>query len=196
VHGAFREALYKARDVANIEINSFGGNPLILFEAKKPRIVQGSGNFHGQILAQTADSLSLALCSLAGISERRIERLLNDKLSGLPPFLAKRGGLNTGLMIAQYAAAALVSENKTLAHPASVDSISVSAGQEDFVSMGAWAVRKAWEILQNTEYVIAIEALCASQASHPEEDRVLSEDIEKTRRLIHEGGFLDDETNR
>ena len=195
VHGAFREALYRARDVANIEINSFGGNPLILFEGKKPRIVQGSGNFHGQILAQTADSLSIALCGLAGISERRIERLLNDKLSGLPPFLAKTDGLNTGLMIAQYTAAALVSENKTLAHPASVDSIPVSAGQEDFVSMGAWAVRKAWEILKNTEYVIAIEALCAAQASQPEKDRVLSEDIEKTRRLIHKGGFLDDEAN-
>lgn len=195
VHGAFREALFKARDVVNIEINSFGGNPLILFEAKKPKIVQGSGNFHGQILAQTADCLSLALCSLAGISERRIERLLNDKLSGLPPFLAKGGGLNTGLMIAQYVAAALVSENKTLAHPASIDSIPVSAGQEDFVSMGAWAVRKAWEILKNTEYVIAIEALCASQASQPGEDRVFSKDIEKTYQLIHKGGFLDSEAD-
>ncbi|MFU8797017.1 MAG: aromatic amino acid lyase, partial [Dehalococcoidia bacterium] len=139
--------------------------------------------------------LSLALCGLAGISERRTERLLNEKLSGLPPFLAKGGGLNTGLMIAQYTAAALVSENKTLAHPASVDSVSVSAGQEDFVSMGAWAVRKAWQILTNTEYVIAIEALCAAQAAEPQEDRVLSEEIEMTRRLISEGGLLDYETN-
>jgi histidine ammonia-lyase len=193
VHGAFREALFRAREVVNIEINSFGGNPLVLFDAGKPRIVQGSGNFHGQILAQTADSLALALCSLAGISERRMERLLNGKVSGMPPFLAKEGGLNTGLMIAQYAAAALVSENKTLAHPASVDSIPVSAGQEDFVSMGAWAVRKAWEILKNTEYVIAIETVCASQASDPREDRVFSEEIETARQLIHRGGFPDSE---
>ncbi len=195
VHGALREALVRAEDVVNTEINSFGGNPLILFDGKQPRMLEGSGNFHGQILAQTADSLSLALCGLAGISERRIERMLNEKLSGLPPFLAKGGGLNTGLMIAQYLAAALVSENKTLAHPASVDSISVSAGQEDFVSMGAWAVRKAWQILTNTEYVIAIEALCAEQARRPQEDRVLSEEIETTRKLIHEGGLLDHETN-
>lgn len=196
VHGAFRDTLFQAREVVNIEINSFGGNPLILLEAEKARIVQGSGNFHGQILAQTADSLSLALCSLAGICERRIERLLNEKLSGLPPFLARAGGLNTGLMIAQYTAAALVSENKTLAHPASIDSIPVSAGQEDFVSMGAWAVRKAWEILKNTEYVIAIETICASQASDPRDDRVLSEDIERTRQLIHKGGFSGGETSR
>ncbi len=195
VHGTFREALVTARDIVNIEINSFGGNPLILFKDGHPRLLQGSGNFHGQILAHTADSLSIALCSLAGISERRIERLLNDKLSGLPPFLAKEGGLNTGLMIAQYAAAALVSESKTLSHPASVDSIPVSAGQEDFVSMGAWAARKAWEILKNTEYVIAIESLCASQATQPKEDRVLSEEIEMTYQLIHKGGFLDNETN-
>lgn len=194
VHGAFREALFRAREVVNIEINSFGGNPLVLFDAGKPRVVQGSGNFHGQILAQTADSLALALCSLAGISERRMERLLNGKVSGMPPFLAKEGGLNTGLMIAQYAAAALVSENKTLAHPASVDSIPVSAGQEDFVSMGAWAVRKAWEILKNTEYVVAIETMCASQASDPREDRVFSEEIETARQLIHKGGFPGSDT--
>ena len=195
VHGALRETLFRARDVVNTEINSFGGNPLIFFEGRQPKMLEGSGNFHGQILAQTADSLSIGLCGLAGISERRIERLLNEKLSGLPAFLAKGGGLNTGLMIAQYAAAALVSENKTLAHPASVDSISVSAGQEDFVSMGAWAVRKAWEILTNTEYVIAIEALCAAQAAKPQEDRVLAEEIESTRRLIHEGALLDYEKN-
>ena len=93
-------------------------------------------------------------------------------------------------MIAQYTAASLVSENKTLAHPASVDSIPVSAGQEDFVSMGAWAVRKAWEICKNTEYVIAIEILCASQALHPKEDRVISEEIERIYQLIHTGEFL------
>ena len=190
VHGAFREVLARAREVVNTEINSFCGNPLISSRDGQPKIIHGSGNFHGQVLAQTADSLSCALCSLAGISERRIERLLNHEYSGLPPFLAKKDGLNTGLMLAQYTAAALVSENKTLAHPASVDSIPVSAGQEDFVSMGGWATRKAWEILKNTEYVIAIELLCASQVSDPKADRVLSEDIERTYQLVHKGEVI------
>ena len=190
VHGAFRDVLTRAREVVNIEINSFCGNPLVSFRDGQPRIIHGSGNFHGQVLAQTADSLSCALSSLAGMSERRIERLLNQEYSGLPPFLARKDGLNTGLMLAQYTAAALVSENKTLAHPASVDSIPVSAGQEDFVSMGGWATRKAWEILQNTEYVIAIEILCASQVTDPVADRVLSEEIERTFQAVHRGEVI------
>lgn len=190
VHGAFRDVLARAREVVNIEINSFCGNPLVSFRDGQPRIIHGSGNFHGQVLAHTADSLSCALCSLAGISERRIERLLNQQYSGLAPFLARKDGLNTGLMLAQYTAAALVSENKTLAHPASVDSIPVSAGQEDFVSMGCWAARKAWEILQNTEYVIAIELLCASQATDPVADRILSEEIEKAFQMVHRGEVI------
>jgi len=196
------------------EINSFGGNPWISREGQKPEIRQASGNFHGQILAHTADSLSIALCTVSGVSERRIDKLLSSGADGLPLFLARDEGLDTGLMIAQYSAAALVSESKTLAHPASVDSIPVSAGQEDFVSMGAWAARKAWQICQNTEYVIAIEVLCAAQALDfrgplPEESpmarlqatvrshvatldrsRVLAEDIQKLRDVVRSGALL------
>lgn len=188
VHGTVRDVLRNTKEALEKKINDFSGNPVIL--AKEKKIFQGSGNFHGQSLSQAADNLSIALATLANISERRIERLLNPNLSGLTPFLAKNSGLNTGLMIAQYTAASLVSENKTLAHPASVDSISVSAGQEDFVSMGAWATRKCWEICRNAEYVIAIELLCASQAFHPKEDRVISEEIERIYRLIHGGESL------
>jgi histidine ammonia-lyase len=164
VHGAFRETLARARDVVDIEINSFGGNPWISRQGDKPEIRQASGNFHGQILAHTADTLAIGLCTLSAISERRIDKLLSSSANGLPLFLARDQGLDTGLMIAQYSAAALVSESRTLSHPASVDSIPVSAGQEDFVSMGAWAARKAWQICRNTEYVIAIEILCSARA--------------------------------
>ena len=216
VHGAFRDTLSWARAVVDIEINSFGGNPWISTKGEKSEICQGSGNFHGQILAHAADSLSVALCSISGISERRIDRLVSRGANGLPLFLARNQGLNTGLMITQYTAAALVSENKTLAHPASVDSIPVSAGQEDFVSMGAWAVRKAQEICRNTEYVIAIEILCAAQAldfgeplpeesrmakiheivrtrvAHFERSRVLAEDIEELYGLVHNGRLVEE----
>jgi histidine ammonia-lyase len=216
VHGAFRDVLSHASAVVDTEINSFGGNPWISTKGEKTEICEGSGNFHGQILAHAADSLSIALCSVSGISERRIDRLVSRGANGLPLFLAKNQGLNTGLMITQYTAAALVSESKTLAHPASVDSIPVSAGQEDFVSMGAWAVRKAREICKNTEYVIAIEILCAAQAldfheplpeesrlaeihkivrnhvAHFEKSRVLAEDIEAAYRLVHSGGLLEE----
>ena len=215
VHGTFRDVLTHTRAVVDTEINSFGGNPWISTKGEKTEICEGSGNFHGQILAHAADSLSIALCSTAGISERRIDRLISGGADGLPLFLAKNQGLNTGLMITQYTAAALVSENKTLAHPASVDSIPVSAGQEDFVSMGAWAVSKAREICRNTEYVIAIEILCAAQAldfreplpeesrmakiheivrsrvAHFEKSRVLAEDIEELYGLVHNGRLLE-----
>ena len=211
VHGAFRDVLSHAKAVIDTEINSFGGNPWISTKGAKAKICEGSGNFHGQILAHAADSVSIALSSIAGISERRIDRLVSGRIDGLPLFLARNHGLNTGLMITQYTAAALVSESKTLAHPASVDSIPVSAGQEDFVSMGAWAVSKAWEICRNTEYVIAIEILCAAQAldfrgplpkesrmakihevvrsrvAHFEKSRVLAEDIEELYGLVHDG---------
>jgi histidine ammonia-lyase len=214
VHGAFREALARAREVVNIEINSFGGNPWVSNKGGRPEIHQASGNFHGQLLSQIADTLSIALCSLSSISERRIDRLLNCGRGGLPLFLAHDEGLDTGLMITQYTAAALVSESKTLAHPASVDSIPVSGGQEDFVSMGAWAVRKAWEVCRNTEHVIAIEILCAAQAlsfrpplpagsavaetyrvvrdlvSDFQKGRVLAEDIGKLYELIRNGQLL------
>jgi histidine ammonia-lyase len=216
VHGAFRDVLSRARAVVDTEINSFGGNPWISTKGEKAEIREGSGNFHGQILAHTADSLSIALCSISGISERRIDELVTCCASGLPLFLARNEGLNTGLMITQYTAAALVSESKTLAHPASVDSIPVSAGQEDFVSMGGWAVSKAREICRNTEYVIAIEILCAAQAldfrqplpkrsriakiheivrsrvAHFEKSRVLAEDIEELYGLVHDGRLLEE----
>jgi len=216
VHGTFRDVLTHTRAVVDTEINSFGGNPWISTKGEKTEICEGSGNFHGQILAHAADSLSIALCSTAGISERRIDRLISGGADGLPLFLAKNQGLNTGLMITQYTAAALVSENKTLAHPASVDSIPVSAGQEDFVSMGAWAVSKAREICRNTEYVIAIEILCAAQAldfreplpeesrmakiheivrsrvAYFEKSRVLAEDIEELYGLVHNGRLLEE----
>lgn len=216
VHGAFRDVLSWARTVVDTEINSFGGNPWISTKGEKSEIRQGSGNFHGQILAHAADSLSIALCSISGISERRIDELLTCGVNGLPLFLARNEGLNTGLMITQYTAATLVSESKTLAHPASVDSIPVSAGQEDFVSMGAWAVSKAQEIRRNTEYVIAIELLCAAQAldfreplpkksriaeiheivrsrvAHFEKSRVLAEDIEELYGLVHNGRLLEE----
>ena len=216
VHGAFRDILSQARAVVDTEIDSFGGNPWISTKGEKTEICEGSCNFHGQILAHTADSLSIALCSISGISERRIDRLLSRGTNGLPLFLARNEGLNTGFMITQYTAAALVSESKTLAHPASVDSIPVSAGQEDFVSMGAWAVSKAREICRNTEYVIAIELLCAAQAldfreplpaesrmakiheivrsrvAHFEKSRVLAEDIEELYGLVHNGRLLEE----
>jgi histidine ammonia-lyase len=214
VHGALRESLLRARDVVNVEINSFGGNPWISREGEKPEIRQASGNFHGQVLAHTADSLAIALCTISGISERRIDKLLSSGANGLPLFLARDQGLDTGLMITQYTAAALVSESKTLAHPASVDSIPVSAGQEDFVSMGAWAARKAWQICRNTEYVIAIEILCAAQALDfrlplprksriaevhrvvrrhvpaAQGSRILAEDMEKLCELVRSGELL------
>jgi len=159
VHGASRQAFKHAREVLEIEINSATDNPLV-FEGE---VISG-GNFHGQPLALVLDYLGIALAELANISERRTERLVNPALSnGLPAFLTRDGGLNSGLMIAQYTAAALVSENKVLAHPASVDSIPTSANQEDHVSMGTIGARKARTILQNVRRVLAIELLCATQ---------------------------------
>lgn len=160
VHGPIYETILRTEEIVAKEINSFTGNPIIL----ENEIMHGGGNFHGQILAQLADELSISLANLSAISERRIERLLNPKLSGLPPFLAKGDETNSGLMVVQYTAAALVAENKTLAAPASIHSIPVSANQEDFVSMGAFAARKCWQICKNAEYVIAIELLCAVEA--------------------------------
>jgi len=162
VHGASRQAFAHLRQVMEIEINSATDNPLVFAD----RIVSG-GNFHGQPLALVLDYAAIALSELANISERRIERLVNPALSnGLPAFLVIDGGINSGYMITQYTAAALVSENKCLAHPASVDSIPTSANQEDHVSMGTIAGRKARAILQNTRRVLAIELMCAAQGLH------------------------------
>jgi histidine ammonia-lyase len=161
VHGASADALAYARGVIEVEINSANDNPLIFVE--EGRILSG-GNFHGQPVAQAMDFLAMAAAELGSISERRVERLVNPALSGLPPFLVSGGGLNSGLMIAQYTAASLVSENKVLCHPASVDSIPSSANQEDHVSMGTTAARKARAVVENVGRVLGIELLCAAQA--------------------------------
>jgi histidine ammonia-lyase len=161
IHGASKDAIQYARGKVEIEINCVTDNPIIL--AEKERSVSG-GNFHGQPMALTFDFLGIALSELANVCERRIERLVNPQLSGLPGFLTENGGLHSGFMIAQYAAAALVSENKVLAHPASVDSIPSSANQEDHVSMGTIASRKAREIYYNVSRVLAIELFAAAQA--------------------------------
>jgi len=162
VHGAIRQVLNYVQEKLVIEINSATDNPLIFSDSGK--VISG-GNFHGQPIAFAMDFLGIALSELANISERRIERLVNPQLNDLPPFLSSNPGLESGLMITQYAAASLVSENKTLAHPASVDSIPSSANQEDHVSMGTTAARHAYQIIQNSRRVLAIEAICAAQAA-------------------------------
>lgn len=161
VHGASRDALEYAAGVITTEVNSVTDNPLIF--ADDDIHIQG-GNFHGQPVALVLDFLAIAASELANISERRTERMVNRNLGNLPPFLTTMGGLHSGLMIAQYTAASLVSENKVLCHPASVDSIPTSANQEDHNSMGSIAGRKLWSVVNNVAYVIAIELLCASRA--------------------------------
>ena len=211
VHGASWDAFSHVDRVIRVEMNASTENPLIFPESEE---VLSGGNFHGQPLALACDFLGIAIAELANISERRIERLVNPQLSGLPAFLVEDGGLNSGYMIAQYAAAALVSENKGLAHPASVDSIPTSANKEDHVSMGAFAARKCRDIVQNTENVIAIELLCGAQAidlftnikagqgtlaayrtirkhvAYMKEDRQLSKDIAAVKTLLEDGAIV------
>jgi histidine ammonia-lyase len=164
VHGAVRDTLAHCRRVFEIEINSAVDNPLV-FPTKSGGDILSGGNFHGEPLAFALDFLGIALSALAGISERRLERLVNPALNeGLPPFLASGVGLNSGFMMPQVTAAALVSENKVLAHPASVDSITTSGNKEDYVSMGMTAGIKLKKIVQNTTHVLAIEAVAAAQA--------------------------------
>jgi histidine ammonia-lyase len=167
VHGAVRDTLAHCRAVFETEANSAVDNPLVFItDAKnfKGDVISG-GNFHGQPLAFALDFLGIALSALAGISERRIERLVNPALSeGLPPFLAHGAGLNSGFMLPQVTAAALASENKVLAHPASVDSITTSGNKEDYVSMGMTAAVKLKRIIENTRIVLAIEAMAVAQA--------------------------------
>lgn len=170
VHGAVRDTLAHCRQVFETEINSAVDNPLVFLrsgqgdELADGDIISG-GNFHGEPLAFALDFLAIALSALAGISERRIERMVNPTLSeGLPAFLAPGAGLHSGFMMAQVTAAALVSENKVLAHPASVDSITTSGNKEDYVSMGMNAALKLMRVVQNTRNVLAIEALAAAQA--------------------------------
>jgi histidine ammonia-lyase len=167
VHGAVRDTLTHCREVFEIEANSAVDNPLVFIGDPKNSAgdVISGGNFHGEPLAFALDFIAIALSALAGISERRIERLVNPALSeGLPPFLAEGAGLNSGFMMPQVTAAALVSENKVLAHPASVDSITTSGNKEDFVSMGMTAANKLKRIVDNTRNVLAIEAMAVAQA--------------------------------
>jgi len=167
VHGAVRDTLAHCREVFEIEANSAVDNPLVFLTGPRGETgeVISGGNFHGEPLAFVLDFLAIALSGLAGISERRIERLVNPALSeGLPAFLAPGAGLNSGFMLPQVTAAALVSENKVLAHPASVDSITTSGNKEDYVSMGMTAAVKLKRIVQNTRNVLAIEAMAVAQA--------------------------------
>jgi histidine ammonia-lyase len=210
VHGAVRLALAHFRDILSTEINAATDNPLIFPEG---RMVISGGNFHGEPLALALDYAATAVAELAGISERRIERLVNPHLSGLPAFLTPDGGICSGYMLAQYTAAALVSENKVLAHPASVDSIPTSANQEDHVSMGAHAARKALQVLRNCQQVLGIECVVAAQAidfgagalgagtavayravrkrvPRLVEDRVLSHDFAGAADLVRSGDLL------
>src|SRR6266571_3673968 len=216
VHGAVRDTLAHCREVMEIEVNSAVDNPLVF--VKNPKQAHGEGdvlsggNFHGEPLAFVLDFLGIALTALAGISERRIERLVNPALNeGLPPFLAPGAGLNSGFMMPQVTAAALASENKVLAHPASVDSITTSGNKEDYVSMGMTAALKLRQILENTRNVLAIEAIAAAQAldflapltpgkraqaahaairtvsAKVEHDRALSQDFTRVAEVIAKG---------
>jgi histidine ammonia-lyase len=219
VHGASRDVLAFARQVLEREANSSTDNPLVLVDesaggGQGGEMISG-GNFHGQPVALALDAAAMAVAELANISERRVEQLVNPHLSsGLPPFLAPASGLNSGFMIAQVTAAALVSENKILAHPASVDSIPSSAGREDHVSMGATAALKLATLHDHVRTVLAIELLCAAQGidlrrplttTRPLEavhaalrravpmmvkDRPLAPDIAAARALIDDGSLL------
>lgn len=161
IHGASKDALNYVKEKVEIEMNAVTDNPIIFCDTDE---VLSGGNFHGQPMALAFDFLGIAISEMANISERRIERLVNPALSNnLPAFLVENGGVNSGFMIVQYSAASLVSENKVLAHPASVDSIPSSANQEDHVSMGTIAARKAGEILNNTRKVVSMEILSACQ---------------------------------
>jgi len=212
IMGPSLDVLEYVRRMVQIEMNSAADNPLFFGDEGE---YFAAGNFHGQGIGMAADFLCIAMSEVANLSERHTNRLLDPALSGLPDFLVEGKGLNSGLMVSQYTAAALVSENKVLSHPASVDSISVSAGQEDHVSMGPVAVRKCTEILKNVRTVLAIEMMCAAQAfefhdgrrpgtgtgiaydlirakvPRLDDDRVLHPDIEAIRRMIQDGTILD-----
>jgi histidine ammonia-lyase len=214
VHGAVRDTLDFCRRTFEIEMNSAVDNPLVFVKSHGEGDIISGGNFHGQPLAFALDYLAIALSALAGISERRIERLVNPALNeGLPPFLAPDAGINSGFMMPQVTAAALASENKGLAHPASVDSITTSGNKEDYVSMGMAAAIKLKRVVANTTNVLAIEACAAAQAldflvplksSQPlqqahaairkvspkiEHDRVFADDFAKLAELIRSGAL-------
>lgn len=187
VHGASKDAYAHCKEVIEREINSVTDNPLLFFnEITEPDILSG-GNFHGQSLALVLDYLAMATAELANISERRIELLVNSKHShGLPPFLAPKSGLNSGYMMMHVTASALVSENKVLCHPASVDSIPTSASREDHVSMGMISANKLLEVVQNVEDVLAIELQCAHQALFFRPDNSAGYMVEKIHRCLEQ----------
>lgn len=211
VHGAAKNALSKTIETLEIESNSSTDNPLVFHETGK---ILSCGNFHGEPVAFALDFAAIAMTAAGSMSECRTEKMINPAMSGLPAFLAPQGGLNSGMMIVHVAAASLVSENKVLSHPASVDSIPTSADKEDHVSMGTIAARKFASIVRNVENIIAIELFCAAQAldllrplrpdgaikvaydlirkdvAFAEEDRVFSIDIEKVRHLLSSGQLV------
>jgi len=181
VHGAVRDIFQSARKTIEIEMNSVTDNPLVFPEKN---MIVSSGNFHAEPIAFALDQMAMGLAELSSISERRVFRLLDSSLSGLNAFLATKPGLNSGFMLAQTTAAALVSQNKILSHPASVDSIPTSANQEDHVSMSMNAGLKALEILENTKYVLAIEMLCACQALDLLRPLKTSRALEKAKKNV------------
>lgn len=183
VHGISNDMVEWVYQILGLEINCATDNPLVFAGDAIPKIVSG-GNFHGEYPAKALDVLGIAVHEIGSISERRIERLNNPALSRLPAFLVQQGGLNSGFMIAHCTAAALVSENKVLCHPASVDSISTSAAQEDHVSMGGFAARKALKIVENVETIIAIELLCACQGIDLLRPLRTTEPLEKVWTLV------------
>jgi histidine ammonia-lyase len=211
VHGAARDGLAFCRGVLEVEVNAGTDNPLVFAETGQ---LISAGNFHGQPVSLALDVLAMGLTQLSSISERRVEQMVNPSLSGLPPFLARNSGLNSGFMIAQVTAAALVAEARILCHPASVDSIPSSAGREDHVSMGMTAALKARQVVDHARHVLAIELLVASQAldfrlpvkpgrgalaahglirslvPHMDRDRELHKDIAAVAGLIDSGELL------
>lgn len=214
VHGVAYDTIAFVKGILETEMNSATDNPMVFSDDET--IVSG-GNFHGEFPAKACDYLAIAIHELSNISERRIERLLNGNLSGLPSFLVKEGGLNSGFMIAHCTAAALVSENKTLCHPGSVDSIPTSAGKEDHVSMGGWSARKCLQVVENVEKVLAIEYLASCQAIYLrrpkkttpplegiyellrtngvkplDQDRIMYEDINTAHNLLKEGKLVEE----
>ncbi len=191
IHGASKDAIEYVKEKINIEINSVTDNPIIFPDEEE--VISG-GNFHGQPMALSFDFLGIALAEIANVAERRLERLVNPALSGLPAFLTPKGGLHSGFMIVQYSAAALVSENKVLAHPASVDSIPSSANQEDHVSMGTIASRKAKDILDNARNVLAMEMLAACQGIDLNENKGLGKGTKIAYEIVrkHTDKIVDD----
>ncbi len=207
VHGAAKDTFVRAVEILETEANSSTDNPLVFAEEDK---ILSCGNFHGEPVAFQLDFLAIAVSAMTSMSECRVEKLINPAMSGLPAFLAPAGGLNSGMMIVQVACASLVSENKILSHPASVDSIPTSADKEDHVSMGTIAARKLRKIVENSTNVIAMELLCALQGldlvgdekpegnlkkvydfvrkevSFAEKDRVFSKDILKIKSMVEQ----------